>query len=194
MKTRTFVTIIFITFLVFTVGFGWYVIATPGQTMTVSPQPEPTAGASPTATPAPTLKDTISNTEKTVFDPIVTALSFLAAVLISVLVLVLLRNIWYFSGKSNLVIDTFINATGNDDLTKVLPGLNQLTRTYLEDRLKMVLTYINRYNDQGLERLNDFPPPEPTSNQQLDSLMKSLTDTTPGEMKTGAQLLNLVFA
>jgi tetratricopeptide (TPR) repeat protein len=114
-------------------------------------------------------------------------------VLISALILFLLWRIWHLSSLSHLVIDTFTNATGNDDLNKVLPGLNQQTREYLVKELEDVRTRINMHKDQDLDPLFPFPTPENTSDQQLTDLLKSLTDIPSGGWKTAVQLLHLVF-
>ena len=201
MKTRTFIALLFLLILAITIGLSLYVAITPTQktapvvvstpvtTTTPSTTPTPTAPA----TTAPTLKDRITNTEGTIFDPIIAALDYVAVVLIAVLIIVVFKLVWDYSGKTNLVIDAFTNATGDNTLDKVLPGLNQLTRKKLAEALEVVRDDINKYIDPGLEQLSETPPPEPTSNEQLTNVLKSLTDVSPGNTKTAVQLLSLVF-
>jgi tetratricopeptide (TPR) repeat protein len=195
MKTRTFIVVLFLLILAITIGLSAYVAITLPQKTAPAEVSTPVATTTPiaTATTAPTLKDTITNTEGTIFDPIVAALDYLAVVLIAVLIIVVVKLVWDYSGKTNLVIDAFTNATGDDTLDKVQPGLNQLTRKKLAEALEVVRKDINEYNEPGLEQLSESPPPETTSNEQLSNLFKSLTDVSPGNTKTAVQLLSLVF-
>lgn len=201
MRTRSCLVLLFLLFLVITLGLGAYVVITTAQKAALPAVSTPVATSTSTSTPTPvatatatpTLKDTITNIEGTIFDPIVAVLDYLAVVLIAALIILVVKLVWDYSGKTNLVIDAFTNASGDDTLEKVLPGLNQLTRLRLAEALEEVREDINTYNNEGLERLGTSPPPASTSNQQLSSLLKSLTDISSGNVKTAVQLLSLVF-
>ena len=200
MNMRTFIVLLFFLFLAITIGLSVYVAITPVQKTVPTAVSTPVATSPPTTTttpvaattPAPTLKDTITNIEGTIFDPIVAMLGYLAVVLITVLVLVVVKFIWDYGWKNNLVIDAFTNATGDDTLDKVQPGLNQLTRKSLAEALEVVSNYINQY-EKGLYPLPKPPPPEATSNKQISSLLKTLADISPGNVKAAVQLLSLVL-
>lgn len=195
MKTRAFLTITFLLlFLLLPLLILWFEAPTFVAPSTPSPTP---AVASPsgteTPTPTPTLGEKITQIEKDVFDPIVAALNFAAAVLIAILVLFLLWRIWHLSSHSNLVIDPFNNATGDETLEKALSGFNQLTRERLEQELKEVREDFNKYKAPDLDPLQPSPVPESASDAQLTDLLKSLTEVASGVEKIVVQLLNLIF-
>jgi hypothetical protein len=193
MKTRAFLTIAFLLFLILPLLLFWF--ASPAFVAT-PPLSHAPAVASPTVTPTPTpqtLGEKITQSEKNVFDPIVALLNYGAAVLITVLVLFLLWRIWHLSSLSNLVIDPFNNATGDEALGKALPGFNQLTREKLKPVLTKVHRHFNTFKAPDLDPLKPFPVPKDASDTQLTNLVKSLTEVASGAEKTVVQLLNLVF-
>ncbi len=193
MKTRAFLTIAFLLFLILPLLLFWF--ASPAFVAT-PPLSHAPAVASPTVTPTPTpqtLGEKITQSEKNVFDPIIALLNYGAAVLITVLVLFLLWRIWRLSSLSNLVIDPFNNATGDEALGKALPGFNQLTREKLEPVLTKVHRHFNTFKTPDLDPLKPFPVPKNASDTQLTNLVKSLTEVASGAEKTVVQLLNLVF-
>src|SRR2546421_5870088 len=191
MKMRAFLTIGFLLFLILPFLLLWF--ESPTFVASPTPSPVPTV-ASPTGPPAPqTLGEKITQSEKNVFDPIIAALNYAAGALITVLVLFLLWHLWHLSSRSNLVIDPFNNATGDEVLGKALPGFNQLTREKLEPVLTKVRNHFNTFRAPDLDPLNRFPVPENASDAQLTNLVKSLTEVASGAEKTVVQLLNLVF-
>src|SRR6185312_14531302 len=149
MKTRSCLVLLFLLFLAITLGLSAYVVVSTAQKTApaVISTPTPTSTPMATATTAPTLKDTITNVEGTIFDPIVAALDYLAVVLIAVLIIVVVKLVWDYSGQANLVIDAFTNASGDDALDKVLPGLNQLMRLQLVEAFEILRDDINKYNE-----------------------------------------------
>ena len=195
MKTRAFLTIAFLLFLILPLLILWF--ESPAFVAPSIPSPTPTV-ASPSGTPTPTptsqtLGEKITQSEKDVFDPIVAALNYAAAVLITVLVLFLLWRILHLSSLSNLVIDPFNNATGDETLEQALPGFNQLTREKLERELTEVRRDFNNYKTPDLDPLQPSPVPESASDARLTDLLKSLTEVASGVEKIVVQLLNLVF-
>src|SRR5260370_483149 len=157
MKTRAFLTIAFLPFLILPLLLFWFASSSFVATPPLSHAP---AVASPTLTPTPTpqtLGEKITQSEKNVFDPIIALLNYGTAVLITVLVLFLLWRIWHLSSLSNLVIDPFNNATGDEALGKALPGFNQLTREKLEPVLTKVHRHFNTFKAPDLDPLKPLP-------------------------------------
>lgn len=196
MKTRTAIVIMFVIICIFTIGFGVYLTiasVAPANILSISatPTPVPTVAITPTQTP--TALQNFSNAESTIFGLSLSMLTYFATVLISVLILLLLLRIWILSGKSNLVIDTFNNTTGNDAIGKELDGLNQLTREFLARELANIQLLVNKSNDQGLDHFIEFPPPETAADVQLTTVLKSLIAASTGEAQTAVQLLNIVL-
>lgn len=205
MRARTFLGIIIIAFLVAVVGlfaYELYSFVTPAQAPS-SPVTEPAtptvvASPSPEVSPTPTIGQAITQVEKNIFDPITALLNFAAVSLIAILVIFLFQRIWHLTGISNLVLDAFNNATGKDDVSKLLPGLNGLTRERLARVLEEVRTRINsnrqsEKKDQEEFRLNKFPVPQQASDEQLSKLLTSLKDVSAGNVSTTVQLMSLIF-
>lgn len=150
---------------------------------------------SPTPTSVPTFSDIITNTEKSFIDPILALLNFAAAILIAILVVLLMRRFLQFARTTNLVVDPFTNATGEDTFGKTLGGLHQLARKFLVDEMNALQARMRLYKNIGPNGYNvPIPPvPEGTSDTQLSDLLKSLKDITTKEVSTAVQLLSLVF-
>ncbi|HLX40680.1 MAG TPA: tetratricopeptide repeat protein, partial [Ktedonobacteraceae bacterium] len=196
MKTRTSIVIMFVIICIFTIVVGVYltiasVAPTTIPSISATPTPVPTVAVTPT--PTPTALQNFSNAESTIFGLSLTTLTYFATILISVLILLLLLRIWNLSGKSNLVIDTFNNTTGNDAIGKELGGLNQLTREFLARELANIQLLVNKNNDQGLDHFIEFPPPETAADVQLTTVLNSLIAASTGEAQTAVQLLNIVL-
>lgn len=196
MRTAIFLSIAFIIFLVPILLIFWFqssacsatTVASASPTITVVATPSPAAGS----TQLNKITTCIDNTNKIVISPLQALVTLLATWSIVVLAILLIWRIWKLSRVSNLVIDTFNNATQKDDLSKVLSGLNQLTRERLAQVLEEVRIRMNMYRATN-DPLNRFPVPRQAFDQPLTSLLASLKTVTTGEMSTAIQLLSLLF-
>jgi tetratricopeptide (TPR) repeat protein len=199
MRTRASLIIVLIVFLILiilTLGLLWFQTSTCVTTTNASPTATVTTVVSPSPTVTPTVSDNLTScvdkANKTVISPLQSLSTLFATLFIISLAILLGIRIWKLSLKSLLVIDAFINASGKDDLDKVLPGLNQLTR----ERLTQVLEEERLlWNMQRLSQnpFSKIPVPIQASDQPLAKIISSLKDVTTGEMNTAIQLMTIVF-
>jgi len=93
-----------------------------------------------------------------------------------------------------LVVDTIVNATGDDDLGKTLPGLSVLARQYLAEELtraqQEVATSKVRPKDCRLVR---SPLPASTVDNTIGNLLTSLSAAAPADLKPLVQLAGVFF-
>lgn len=210
MRSRTFLGIVIIVFLIAVLGLFAYELynlvtsaQAPSSPVTAPATPTEVASPSPATSPTPTIGQVITQAEKDIFDPITALLDFAAVSLIAILVIFLFQRIWHLTGQSNLVLDTFNNASGKDEVTNLLPGLNGITRERLAQVLEEVRKRINpnrqsekkdaAQQDQEKFRLDRFPVPRQASDEQLSKLLTALKDVSTGNVSTAVQLLNLIF-
>lgn len=155
-----------------------------------------TATPSPTSTSTPNWSDAITNAEKSIFDPILALLNFAAAFTLAILVFFLLQRFLSLVRKTNLVVDPFNDATGDDNFSKMTGGLYQVARECLVDEInelqKRIKENIN-IGPGGYQLPNKSPVPQGTTDTQMSDLLKSLKDATSGEVSTAVQLMSLVF-
>lgn len=120
-----------------------------------------------------------------------------ATLLIITLAIVLIRRLILLSQKPNLVIDLFVNATGNSDLDKALVGLNHLMRETLVTYLKQVRDDILKYSRRG--ELGKYhspaknPPPETGVDSHLTDLLTALQGSSFGPLQGVFQLIAPLF-
>ena len=150
-----------------------------------------------TPTSTPTLSVAITNAEKSLFDPILAFLNFAAALLIAFLVFLLVWRFVSLVRITNLVVDSFIDATGDDSFNKMVRGLHQAAREALVDEInklqKRIQKNMRSLGPSGYQLPTKSPVPEGTTDTQLSDLLKSLKDATSGEISTAVQLMSLVF-
>ncbi len=171
------------------------IVASPIPSGTVAVPP------TPTLTSTPTLSDKIitcaDNINKALTSILLFLVNFLAILIVILLGLFLIWRIWRLSQVSNLVIDTFNNSTGNDDLDKALSGLNQLTRENLVRVIDRVRQRVIKYRDLGPRQYHPAyknPPPATTVDQGLNNLLASLKGVpSAGPLQTALQLMSLLF-
>ncbi len=196
MNTRMRISIFALSFLVIIPGLA--LVSAPALTAKAIASAISTSRElpSPTATQPPTISEQITQAEKSVVDPSLAFLNFVAALLITLLVILIIRRIWYLSHTSNLIIETFKNSTSFEGLDKRLTGLSLLTRENLVQELESKRKVIEEYKNLRPNPNRPppkFEPPKGASDEQLSNLLKSLQDVTTGEVKTATQLMNLVF-
>ncbi|MEO1761924.1 MAG: hypothetical protein AAFR83_08105 [Cyanobacteria bacterium J06629_18] len=124
---------------------------------------------------------------------------FLAKVLIILLSLILIHRIVvliYFR-SSQLIIDNFTNASGEEGVEFVLPGLSQLGRERLVREMKGVHQRLKEHiSSSGLRthrRVDKLPLPQATPDERLSNLVASLNDFTPPQIDPLVNLLKIVF-
>jgi len=198
---------VFVVFFLILLSFTSYVLwrqtavvearpASSGKSVFVSISPSlAQSAATPLATATPTtpsLSDNITSFVNSVSDPIVAFLKLIAVIAIIVLVILLAIRFLRLSLTRDLVIAPFNNASGNNDLDKVLPGFNPLTRDSFANVLEDVRSSITKYKT-GLEPLSKFPPPVEDTNDQLSKMLDKLETISSGELQTAVQLLNLIL-
>lgn len=116
--------------------------------------------------------------------------------LISIIIQRILILIW--SRYSQLIIDNFKNASGNDELDNVLPGLSQLARERLLREMRGVHSRLKEHVDRKVAPRNYRPTdrlalPRTTPDQRLANLVDSLNEFTPDHIDPVVQLLNVIF-
>lgn len=139
----------------------------------------------------------INNLGQMITGPILSLAGLFVALIILILSLMVLWRIIKLSRSSNLIIQSIINATGNDALDKALLGLTQLARERLVRELEVVRDQLIEYKELGPEKpefLQDLTALySGDADNKLSDLLISLKDVTSGNIKTAVHLLNLVF-
>ncbi len=161
-----------------------------------------------------------SNGLPDLFNSISSFFQALAATVVSLLIVALVALIaalawciWQQRRVSKLVIDPFINGTGNAELAKMLPGLNQLMRETLTETLHRMLDHV--YHDRQLKwerssfrsysvpqtictvpfsnllshSIDRYPLPEAATASRLSDLLVSLKAGSNGQPSTAIQFL-----
>lgn len=196
MKTRTTLLIGFIILLLLVL----FILPFLPFAYSASLSPSATSTATVTPSPTQTLPDKIAtgvdNVNKGIISPLQALLNLFATLIIIVIAVLLIRRIWKLSAMSNLVIDTFTNATANKDFDSVHPGLNLEMRRILVTVVEQVRQRIIKYRDQGPSEYHppdQAPPPELSAGDSLNTLLTSLKGLTSGQVQVAIQLIGLVF-
>ncbi|NEQ18797.1 MAG: hypothetical protein F6K28_01670 [Microcoleus sp. SIO2G3] len=121
------------------------------QTSTSTPQITTTPKSTATSTPSPSKSTTpisqFANDLEALDKSLTTIVFFLAKAVVAVLsILVLYRLVLLIVYRSSqLIIDNFSNASGADELDKVLPGLSQLAGEILVQEMKNVRQQVKEH-------------------------------------------------
>ena len=130
---------------------------------------------------------------------ITTILLFLGKVALILLISIIIQRILFliWNRYSQLVIDNFKNASGNEELDSVLPGLSQLARERLLREMRSVHNKLREHVHKVAPtnyRPNDrLVLPRATPDQRLANLVDSLNEFTPDQIDPVVQLLNVIF-
>ena len=180
--------LLFITLLV--IGFG----ATVFQEITTNFQKQETIKANSEAIPRDI--NGIAQSLEMLNKNITTILLSLGKIVLIFLILIVIQRILFliWSRSSQLVIDNFSNASGNEELDRVLAGLSQLARERLVREMKGVHHRLKEHVVPRTYRPADkLPLPRATPDQRLTNLVDSLNKFTPEQIDPVVQLLNVVF-
>lgn len=169
-----------------------------------SQTPVSTPTSSATSTPNQSKKETFSISkfaeDLEAIDKSLTSIAFsLAKVMVVALsLLVLYRLVLLIVYRSSqLVIDNVSNASGADELEKVLPSLSQLARERLVREMKgvrqRVKEHIKTVGPETYRPPNKLPLPQVTPDQRLADLVASLNELTPDQIDPVVQLLKVIF-
>ncbi len=126
-------------------------------------------------------------------------LLFLGQIVLILLILIIIQRIFLlvWNRSSQLVIDNFKNASGNDELNSVLPGLSQLAREKLVREMRSLHHRLKEHVDTVAPRnyrtSDELRLPRATPDQRLTNLVDSLNEFTPDQIDPVVQLLNVVF-
>lgn len=142
------------------------------------------------------LADATKNLE--MFNNSITNILFsVGKIVLILLILIIIQRILFliWNRSSQLVIDNFSNASGNEELDSVLAGLSQLARERLVREMKGVHYRLKEHIVPRTNyRLSDkLPLPQATPDQRLTNLVDSLNEFTPDQIDPVVQLINVVF-
>ncbi|MDJ0694155.1 MAG: hypothetical protein QNJ49_00150 [Mastigocoleus sp. MO_167.B18] len=130
---------------------------------------------------------------------ITTILFFLGKVALILLISIIIQRILFliWNRYSQLIVDNFKNASGNEELNSVLPGLSQLARERLLREMRGVHNKLREHVDKVAPknyRPNDrLVLPRATPDKRLANLVDSLNEFTPDQIDPVVQLLNVIF-
>lgn len=120
---------------------------------------------------------------------------FALILLVTIIIQRILFLIW--NRYSQLVIDNFKNASGDDELDNVLPGLSQLARERLLREMKGVhhrlKEHVHKVAPRNYRPNDRLSLPRATPDQRLANLVDSLNEFTPDQIDPLVQLLNVIF-
>ena len=143
--------------------------------------------------------DDIAQSLETFNNSITKILLFLGQIILILLILMIIQRILFliWNRSSQLVIDNFSNASGDEELDSVLTGLSQLARERLVREMKGVHYRLKEHVDKVAPRTyrpaDRLPLPQATPDQRLTNLVDSLNEFTPDQIDPVVQLLNVVF-
>jgi hypothetical protein len=173
---------------------------TPTPSPGISPSVQPTVTSTPsgwkkTVTTIDSLGTDLEKLDKAASTIVFTLLKLVVLLLSLIIIQRLLLLI--FNRSPELIIENFSNSSGNDELDKVLTGFSQLARQGLVGEIEGVRRRVQE-NIRGVGpdayRSSDKTPlPQATSAQQLNNLLVSLTEITPGQIDSVLQLINVIF-
>ena len=141
----------------------------------------------------------VAESLKMLEESITTILFFLGKIVLILLILIIIQRIFFLilNRSSQLVVDNFSNASGNEELDSVLTGLSQLTRERLVREMKGVHHRLKEHVDKVAPRnyrpADRLPLPQATPDQRLTNLVDSLNEFTPDQIDPVVQLINVVF-
>ena len=141
----------------------------------------------------------VAGSLKMLEESITTILFFLGKIVLILLILMIIQRIFFLilNRSSQLVVDNFSNASGNEELDSVLAGLSQLARERLVREMRGVHHRLKEHVDKVAPRTyrpaDRLPLPQATPDQRLTNLVDSLNEFTPDQIDPVVQLLNVVF-
>ncbi|MBD2463923.1 hypothetical protein H6G89_23250 [Oscillatoria sp. FACHB-1407] len=171
----------------------------PSPSLPVSPSPQPTATSSPATWTTTTDIENFGKQLESFNNATTTVISVVVKVGALLFSLVLLQRLLWLMlrRRPELVIENFADASGKDELSKVLPGLTQLARQELIREIKGVRQRVKEHvRCVGPERYrpSDVSPlPQATSDQRLTSLLASIKEFAPTQLSPIFQLINILF-
>lgn len=165
----------------------------------ISPSPQPTATSSPIAWTATTDIENFGKQLESFNNATTTVISVVVKVGALLFSLVLLQRLLWLMlrRRPELVIENFADASGKDELIKVLSGLTQLARQELIREIKGVRQRVKEHvRSVGPERYRSSdvsPLPQATSDQRLTSLLSSIKEFAPTQLSPAFQLISILF-
>ncbi len=125
----------------------------------------------------------LDNSLSTIGFFVVKVLATVSSIVVTIWIIVLIVN-----RPSQLIIGKFNNATGEEELDKVLPGLRQLARQGLTEEIKKLHT-------EKIEKTTDNQSSFSKSNldQLFQNLITSLQKFTPDSIDHALELLYVIF-
>lgn len=154
------------------------------------------------------INNTVQNIDSYYISPLTNSIYTLAInILVKLIILpifillLIIRLKPYIFRSPELIVDNFINATGDTEIDKVLSGLSQLYREKLIDSMDLVKSQVkvhvgevDRRDNMPLPKHTPFKRPSPEDNVEhtLQSLINSLSEVTPPNIKPLISLVNIL--